>query len=816
MATLANKLDRMTVEGELYEALPDGSLRCYACGHRCLIRPGRRGICQVRFNKDGKLWVPWGYVAALQADPIEKKPLFHVLTGSDALTFGMLGCDFHCGYCFTPDTPVVTEHGPVHIAQLYDTAERHESIPGGEMALPVSRKVYTASGHLQRLRAVFRHPYQGAMQVVTPFYLPPIRCTPDHRVFATTDPSIAPELVSAGSLTTRHYLAVPKCFDTSESRAIDLSWEMRDLKITYNARWKLPDEEREFILAESAKEVSSRQLGAALGKDASYIRHVRSKVARFGNGNTRTNGMVVDEGMLRFPNERKPGIPAALPLDEGLARLLGFYCAEGSVVEGKNRPNSWNVNFSFTPQEIGHANEVLNLLCEYFNVRASLGKRETTLTVSVSKASIALLLKTLAGQHAANKRVPRILYRASNTVIQAFLEAYVAGDGHHYRNGKVSITTVSSDMAYGVAWLALRLGYFPSLYVSKMPAKGKVQGRIVRRSPNQFTVVWYPQTDIQRRLVEVGDFYLVPIRDIQTKEYTGDVYNLEVEHEHHYLAGFFAVSNCQNWLTSQAMRDPASDVSAEFIRQVTPEQIVQLAKRSGASVIASSYNEPLITAEWAVGIFKQAQQAGLKCVFISNGNATPEALRYLRPYLSAYKIDLKTMQDKHYRQLGGVLQNVLDSIRLARELGLWVEIVTLVVPGFNDSSEELMDAARFIRDVSPDIPWHVTAFHPDYKMTDPPPTSVATLIRAAEIGEEAGLNFVYAGNIPGRTKGYENTYCPKCRQLLVERYGYTIQGYHITAQGTCPKCGAGVPGIWTERPDAVNLDGWGLPRLVRF
>jgi pyruvate formate lyase activating enzyme len=241
---------------------------------------------------------------------------------------------------------------------------------------------------------------------------------------------------------------------------------------------------------------------------------------------------------------------------------------------------------------------------------------------------------------------------------------------------------------------------------------------------------------------------------------------------------------------------------------------VQVARRSGAQVIASSYNEPLITSEWSVGVFRQAQAAGLKCVYISNGNATPEALRYLRPYLSAYKIDLKTMNDSHYRQLGGVLQNVLDTIRLVHELGLWLEIVTLVVPGFNDSTEELMEAARFIASVSPDIPWHVTAFHPDYKMVDPPPTSVNTLMRAAEIGEEAGLRYVYAGNIPGRVKSYENTVCPHCRYTLIERVGYTIRSYAITAQGTCPKCGAKVPGVWTDRPETVNLGGWGMPRRV--
>jgi pyruvate formate lyase activating enzyme len=278
----------------------------------------------------------------------------------------------------------------------------------------------------------------------------------------------------------------------------------------------------------------------------------------------------------------------------------------------------------------------------------------------------------------------------------------------------------------------------------------------------------------------------------------------------------FHCSYCQNWLTSQAMRDPASDISAGYIRRVSPEQLVAYAHRIGAGVVASSYNEPLITSEWAVSVFRQAQASGLKCVYISNGNATPEVLDYLRPYIVGYKVDLKTMQDRHYRKLGGVLDHVLATIRMAYQIGLWVEVVTLVVPGFNDSTEELMDAARFIASVSPDIPWHVTAFHPDYKMTDPPPTSVKTLIKAAEIGQEAGLNYVYAGNLPGRTGEYEATFCPNCRTPLIHRYGYVIHRYQLTAQGTCPKCGTKVPGIWTENPASVNLQGYGQPRVLSW
>lgn len=271
---------------------------------------------------------------------------------------------------------------------------------------------------------------------------------------------------------------------------------------------------------------------------------------------------------------------------------------------------------------------------------------------------------------------------------------------------------------------------------------------------------------------------------------------------------------CQNWLTSQALRDPASDTVAHLVQQTSPEQLVAAALRTRARVIVSSYNEPLITSEWAAAIFKEARQAGLKCAFVSNGNATPQALDYLRPWLDAYKIDLKCMQEKTYRQLGGVLNNVLDTIRRAHDLGLWVEVVTLIVPGLNDSNDELWDAARFLAGISPNIPWHVTAFHKDYRMTDPENTPARTLLRAAEIGREAGLHYVYAGNLPGLVDEYENTTCPNCNALLVRRTGYSIRAYHISAEGTCPKCHAPVPGVWPADPHQVSLNGHGMPLPV--
>jgi pyruvate formate lyase activating enzyme len=254
-------------------------------------------------------------------------------------------------------------------------------------------------------------------------------------------------------------------------------------------------------------------------------------------------------------------------------------------------------------------------------------------------------------------------------------------------------------------------------------------------------------------------------------------------------------SYCQNWVTSQALRDPSAESPTA---KVPPDKLVRMAVSEGAQILVSTYNEPLITSEWAVAIFKEAKRAGLLTGYVSNGNGTPQVLEYLRPWLDLYKVDLKSFDDRTYRRLGGRLQPILDSIRALHEMGKWVEIVTLLVPGFNNSEEELAALTGFIAEISPEIPWHVTAFHKDYKMTDPEETSVEDLLRAVEIGRKAGLRYVYAGNLPGWVEDFENTRCWKCRRPLIERHGYRILRYDLTADGRCPSCSEPLPGRWAS------------------
>lgn len=259
---------------------------------------------------------------------------------------------------------------------------------------------------------------------------------------------------------------------------------------------------------------------------------------------------------------------------------------------------------------------------------------------------------------------------------------------------------------------------------------------------------------------------------------------------------------CQNWISSQVLKD---ERSTGMVREILPERLVAIASEQGAPAIVSTYNEPLITAEWAAKVFEKAREAGLVCGFVSNGNATPEAIEFLRPFLQICKVDLKCFDEAKYRELGGKLGAVRGTIELLKEKGVWVEVVTLVVPGFNDGNGELGAIAEFVAGVSRDIPWHVTAFRPAYKMMGPARTCASDLERAYQTGKAAGLRYVYAGNLPGSVGNRENTYCPQCGTLLVQRYGYHVQENRV-ADGACPECGATIPGLWeaTGKPRGVR------------
>lgn len=253
----------------------------------------------------------------------------------------------------------------------------------------------------------------------------------------------------------------------------------------------------------------------------------------------------------------------------------------------------------------------------------------------------------------------------------------------------------------------------------------------------------------------------------------------------------FRCEHCQNYDISQYPQQHNGEIVG---RDRTPAQIVEAAAKAGCRSISYTYVEPTIFYEFAYDCAVLAQARGLKNVFVSNGFMGAEVSRHLAPVLDAINIDIKAFTEKFYKKVcRATLAPVLDNVKLLHELGVWVEITTLIIPGWNDSEAELRAIARFINKIDPVIPWHVTAFHPSYKMTDRSPTPMESLVLARKIGLEEGLAFVYVGNIPGM--GGESTGCPGCGQRLIHRLGYSIQENFLQA-GRCPACQQTVAGVW--------------------
>jgi pyruvate formate lyase activating enzyme len=251
----------------------------------------------------------------------------------------------------------------------------------------------------------------------------------------------------------------------------------------------------------------------------------------------------------------------------------------------------------------------------------------------------------------------------------------------------------------------------------------------------------------------------------------------------------FKCLHCQNYSISQMPRDQKY-ISGNDLH---PSRIVSLAKEYNCASISYTYTEPTIYFEYAYEASKIAKEEGLANIFVTNGYITPEALKTIQPYLDGANIDLKSFSDKFYRKVcGSKLQPVLDSITLYHQLGIWIEITTLIIPTYNDSDQELHDIAKFIKKLDERIPWHITAFYPTYRLTDQPRTSITTLRKAREIGLSEGLRYVYEGNVPG--EGSENTFCYNCNTLLIQRLGFSIIENKIKDR-KCPNCQALIDGV---------------------
>jgi len=256
----------------------------------------------------------------------------------------------------------------------------------------------------------------------------------------------------------------------------------------------------------------------------------------------------------------------------------------------------------------------------------------------------------------------------------------------------------------------------------------------------------------------------------------------------------FKCAHCQNAEISQMPAEHNRIIGQE----ISPEKIVKAAEKNDCKSIAYTYTEPTIFMEYAYDTAMLASKRGIKNVFVTNGYMTEKALRTIHPYLDAANVDLKGFTEEHYQKICAArLKPVLDTLKLMKELDIWVEVTTLIIPTINDSDEVLRNIAEFILSLGVETPWHVSRFHPTYKMLDLPPTSVQSVIRARQIGLEVGLRYVYSGNIPG-DEG-EHTYCYNCGKVLIPRYGYQLEEIRIE-DSRCKYCGAAIDGVYAKKP----------------
>lgn len=805
--------EETVVPTKYWHVVEDGRIQCDVCPRYCKLQEGQRGMCFVRMRQDDRVVLTtYGRSSGYCVDPIEKKPLNHFLPGTPILSFGTAGCNLACKFCFHPDTLVATTKGMRRIEDLFDACEEVVEGHDGRVGFPRSLEVWTRAARRAPVAKVFAHSYSGEILSIKASCCPSIRLTPNHRVFAAHRSNRDDvHLVRADGLTTEHYLVVPKrCFE-DEAVEVFTSDLLEGLERGAHAARprRIAFEELTAALATGA---TSKELGALLGYHPAYVRKLRGQFARgvLAPQESRPISTTIVDGRVRYYGARVGALPPRLHLTTDLAWLLGYYCAEGYVTANPRRPNSHSLGFTSGHHERHLAERAATILADVFDVQPHIAKRRTTITVSCTVTAVARVFEALCGRGATNKRVPAQLANASEPVIRAFLDGYFAGDGYTSET-QVVAGTVSRELALGLYELGLHLDVLPTFFVHEPSPTKEIEGRIVLQSTTYIVKYQRDRFEGTRQTraghtiwYETEDYFLVPVRGVEREPYTGTVYNLEVDDtDHSYLAPFLAVSNCQNWDMSKSRE---MDTLAD---QAAPETIARAAKELGCSSVAFTYNDPTIFLEYAIDVADACHEQGVKAVAVTAGYICDEPRRELYSHLDAANVDLKGFTEEFYHKVtASHLEPVLETlVYLKEETDVWFELTTLLIPGLNDSERELEEMTQWVVEkLGPDVPMHFTAFHPDYKMTDTPPTPPATLSLARRIAMKNGVRYAYTGNVHDEDGG--STYCHECGQKLVGRDWYIITAWNLTADGACASCGAQCAGVFAGGPGR-----WGARRM---
>jgi putative pyruvate formate lyase activating enzyme len=475
--------------------------------------------------------------------------------GSGTIFFSW--CNLRCVFCFHPDTFVPTSSGLVRIADLFNEGLDEQLLGEGKVRFFVRQmRTVTREGQWAPVTKAFCRPFVGDLVRIKPFSCPPLLLTPNHEVFVSSkkDPWRTVK-VRADAVSADDYLLVARRAPAGLSVDVDLHSLLAGEAGRFRKRERRQPAGHLGSLFTAA--ATSAELAEATGYHPAYVRKLRGQWRRgvlAGEGGWSSNDLLEENGLVRFKTEGRPGIPARIALDERLAWLLGIYCAEGHVYSAKDRPNSHRLVFSFGPHEGALVERTARLLQELFGVCAAVVHRRTATAVEVYKASLALAFARLCGRGSHSKRVPGLVAQVTPEVVQAFLLGVQAGDGCD-RGRHIAVNTVSETFAAGLFEVGLLLGCLPSFHRWRPAPTKVIEGREVKQSILYY--IKFPaineQTGKRRsRWKETESHYLVPVHRIDRVPYEGPVYNLEVgDPDHSYLAPFVAVSNCQNFETSQ-------------------------------------------------------------------------------------------------------------------------------------------------------------------------------------------------------------------------------------------------------------------------
>ena len=651
------------------------------------------------------------------------------------------------------------------------------------------------------------------MLTIKPWYLPPISCTPDHKILTTSSTTKKPAKVQARFITKKSYVVIPKIRRTDASPTFDIASFLKTLelpkyKIRTSSQWRLNSPTLEAIRRFTKAGYTSKEIGSKLHLYPGTVRSARSKLLRHTaselSSTTAACRIIESKDEVRLSNSKKP-IPRFIMIDQDFAKLLGFFCADGSTSKSGNRPNSLNVSFSFGANEQSNIREVQRLIKGIFRLDSQIVTQGSTVHVSLSHTIIGHLFRELCGVDSYSKKVPDIILMCyDKEIIKAFLNGYLAGDGYvtpansSTDQSYIGANSVSKTLNLGVGLLFVKIGSIPRLYFHENVPTTIVEGRTVARhddyllkvlkrngSSRENALDWQ---DIRGLIIEKKDCYLVPVRNISTEEYSGFVYNMEVDEDLTYVANTIAVSNCQNFDISQRRKVEGLDA--------TPESVVEMTKRYRCEGLAYTYNEPSIFIEFAHDIGVQARKAGLINIFVSNGYDTPEGVGLMRDFLDCITVDFKGSGETNFVRKYITIANADPIFQTLLELrdktDVHIEITDLIVPEVGDDLGAAKKLASWIYDnLGPDTPIHFLRFHPDYKMMNLPPTPIGTLEKHHKVAKEVGLKYVYLGNVPGHP--LEHTYCPECGKVVVERFGFDITGWHMDEQNRCSYCGNEIP-----------------------